>query len=35
MENWEGRPEWTGYKKKLVEWLGQRLQGRPAEREKP
>jgi alpha-L-fucosidase 2 len=28
MENWEGRPEWDGYKRKLVEWLGQRL--RPA-----
>jgi alpha-L-fucosidase 2 len=36
MENWEGRPEWAGYTQKLVEWLGQRLRGRPAaEREKP
>jgi acetyl esterase/lipase len=21
MENWEGHPEWTGYQKKLVDWL--------------
>jgi alpha-L-fucosidase 2 len=36
MESWEGRPEWTGYKAKLVEWLGQRLRERPASgREKP
>lgn len=21
LENWEGRPEWQGYKRKLVEWL--------------
>jgi acetyl esterase len=21
MENWEGHPEWTGYKERLVEWL--------------
>jgi acetyl esterase len=21
MENWEGRPEWMGYKQKLVDWL--------------
>jgi acetyl esterase len=26
MENWEGRPEWSGYKRKVVEWLEQRLQ---------
>ncbi len=25
MENWEGRPEWSGYKQKVVDWLGQRL----------
>jgi alpha-L-fucosidase 2 len=25
MENWEGRPEWSGYKQKLVDWLEQRL----------
>jgi acetyl esterase/lipase len=24
MENWEGRPEWAGYKQKVVEWLAQR-----------
>ncbi len=36
MENWEGRPEWAGYKQKLVEWLGQRLRERPrAGRERP
>ncbi|HVR71178.1 MAG TPA: alpha/beta hydrolase [Vicinamibacteria bacterium] len=36
MENWEGRPEWAGYKRKLVEWLGQRLRERPrAVREAP
>jgi acetyl esterase/lipase len=29
MENWEGRPEWAGYKTKLVEWLTQQLGGRP------
>ena len=25
MESWEGRPEWAGYKPKLVEWLEQKL----------
>jgi acetyl esterase/lipase len=25
MENWEGHPEWTAYKVKLVEWLRARL----------
>jgi alpha-L-fucosidase 2 len=25
MESWEGRPEWTGYKKKLVDWLEAKL----------
>jgi acetyl esterase/lipase len=25
MENWEGRPEWSGYKQKVVDWLEQRL----------
>lgn len=25
MENWEGRPEWTDYKTKLVEWLKAKL----------
>ncbi|HZN11778.1 MAG TPA: alpha/beta hydrolase fold domain-containing protein [Blastocatellia bacterium] len=25
MENWEGRPEWEGYKQKLVAWLGAQL----------
>jgi alpha-L-fucosidase 2 len=25
MENWEGRPEWSGYKRKVVDWLEQRL----------
>ena len=25
MENWEGRPEWSGYKRKLVEWLERKL----------
>lgn len=23
MENWEGHPEWTSYKQRLVEWIGQ------------
>jgi alpha-L-fucosidase 2 len=32
MENWEGRPEWSGYKQKLVEWLRQRL-GNPRPRQ--
>jgi alpha-L-fucosidase 2 len=26
MENWEGRPEWSGYKQKLVDWLEQKLE---------
>ena len=34
MENWEGRPEWAGYKQKVVEWLGERLRPRPG-RETP
>ena len=34
MENWEGRPEWAGYKQKLVEWLRQRL-GNPRRQESP
>jgi acetyl esterase/lipase len=21
MENWEGHPEWTGYKQRVVEWI--------------
>jgi alpha-L-fucosidase 2 len=25
MESWEGRPEWTGYKQKLVDWLEAKL----------
>jgi hypothetical protein len=25
MENWEGHPEWMGYKGKLVEWLRTKL----------
>ncbi len=25
MENWEGRPEWAGYKQKLVDWLSARF----------
>jgi acetyl esterase/lipase len=25
MENWEGHPEWMGYKTKLVEWLKAKL----------
>lgn len=25
MESWEGRPEWQGYKAKLVDWLRRRL----------
>jgi hypothetical protein len=25
MENWEGHPEWMGYKGKLVEWLRETL----------
>jgi alpha-L-fucosidase 2 len=29
MENWEGRPEWSGYKAKLVEWLSSRLGAKP------
>jgi acetyl esterase/lipase len=28
MENWEGRPEWTGYERKLVEWLSARFSPR-------
>jgi alpha-L-fucosidase 2 len=23
LENWEGHPEWTGYKRRLVEWIAQ------------
>ena len=26
LENWEGRPEWQGYKRKLVDWLRANLQ---------
>ena len=26
MENWEGRPEWSAYKQKVVDWLEQRLE---------
>lgn len=26
MENWEGHPDWMGYKQKLVEWLRNKLQ---------
>jgi acetyl esterase/lipase len=26
MENWEGHPEWVGYKRKLVDWLEQKLE---------
>ena len=29
MESWEGRPEWAGYKKKLVDWLEEKLATRP------
>ena len=25
MEHWEGRPEWMGYKSRLVAWLGEKL----------
>jgi alpha-L-fucosidase 2 len=25
MESWEGRPEWSGYKQKLVDWLEEKL----------
>jgi len=25
MENWEGRPEWSGYKRKVVDWLERQL----------
>jgi acetyl esterase/lipase len=25
MENWEGHPEWAGYKQKVVDWLGEKL----------
>ena len=32
MENWEGRPEWSGYKRKLVQWLEQHLGGPPPDR---
>jgi alpha-L-fucosidase 2 len=28
MENWEGRPEWSGYKKRMTEWLSARLSPR-------
>jgi acetyl esterase len=28
MENWEGHPEWTGYKEKLVAWLRRQLETR-------
>ena len=27
MENWEGHPEWSHYKTKLIEWLSQQLDG--------
>ena len=23
MENWEGHPEWIGYKHRMVEWIQQ------------
>jgi alpha-L-fucosidase 2 len=26
MESWEGRPEWSGYQQKLVDWLSQKLE---------
>jgi alpha-L-fucosidase 2 len=29
MESWEGRPEWAGYKEKLVSWLEEKLTPRP------
>jgi len=29
MENWEGHPEWAGYKTRLVEWLSRQLGARP------
>lgn len=34
MENWEGRSEWTGYKQKMVEWLGRQFRARPGAQEK-
>ena len=27
MGNWEGHPEWMGYKQKVVSWLGEKLAG--------
>jgi acetyl esterase/lipase len=24
-ENWEGHPNWTTYKRRLIEWIGQRV----------
>jgi alpha-L-fucosidase 2 len=29
MGSWEGRPEWSGYKQQLVDWLEEKLQPRP------
>jgi acetyl esterase/lipase len=29
MESWEGHPEWSGYKRKLVDWLEKRLAAGP------
>jgi alpha-L-fucosidase 2 len=29
MESWEGHPEWSGYKRKLVDWLEEKLDARP------
>ncbi len=31
MENWEGRPEWTGYKRRVIEWI-QKVAGVPDDR---
>jgi acetyl esterase/lipase len=27
MENWEGRPDWSGYKTRVVAWLDEKLRG--------
>lgn len=29
MESWEGHPEWSGYERKLVDWLEEKLETRP------
>jgi acetyl esterase/lipase len=29
MENWEGRPEWTTYKQRVVDWIKQAAATRP------